>query len=89
VTVDEAVNYGFGYDAVAALTRDQPALADIVFVGHNPSMPQTVYSLTGANIDMKTGSLARVDIMPGGEVLRGSLVWLIAPKVFDALGGAG
>jgi len=85
VTVDEAVNYGFSSDAVIDLTRDKPANAEIMFVGHNPTMPQVIQDLSGANVDMKVGSLARVDLIPNHEPLSGSLVWLIAPRVFDAL----
>jgi phosphohistidine phosphatase len=86
ITVQEALDYGFNRDAVAALIRDLDASAELMFVGHNPTLPQVVHSLTGSSIEMKTGSLARVDVLSASE-LHGILVWLIAPKVFDALAG--
>ena len=80
------VNFGFTVDSVAALVAGLPWNAEVMFVGHNPSMSQVVHALTGANVEMKTGSLARIDIDSPPPVLHGHLVWLLAPKVFDALG---
>jgi hypothetical protein len=34
---------------------------------------------------LKKGSLARIDVVTIASPLRGRLVWLVAPKVFDAL----
>ncbi|RMG82832.1 MAG: phosphohistidine phosphatase SixA, partial [Chloroflexi bacterium] len=40
--------------------------------------------LTGANVSLKKGGLARVDVF--SPSLEGcELVWLITPKIFDAL----
>ncbi len=84
VTVSEAVNFGFDLSDVQSLTRDLGAADDVMFVGHNPDMSELVNELTGSDVAMKKGGLARVDIF-GRAAARGELVWLIAPKVFDAL----
>ncbi len=85
VEVNEAMNFGFDSAAVLTLTQDLPTDAQVMFVGHNPSMSDVVQALTGANVEMKVGGLARVDILYREPSLRGHLVWLLAPKVFDAL----
>jgi len=86
VTLADEVNFGFDLDDVRDLTRGLDSKAEIMFVGHNPDMSLLVHQLTGVNVSMKKGGLARVDVYDGAA-LQGELVWLIAPKVFDALAG--
>ena len=88
VTLADEVNFGFDLDDVSSLTRDLDIRGEVMFVGHNPDMSLLVHELTGVNVAMKKGGLARVDI-PNGAAPLGELVWLIAPKVFDALAGKG
>lgn len=88
VTLADEVNFGFDLADVSSLTRDLDSGGEVMFVGHNPDMSLLVHELTGVNVAMKKGGLARVDVFhdaaPPGE-----LVWLIAPKVFDALAEKG
>lgn len=84
VTVSEAVNFGFNLSDVRSLTRGLAYDDEVMFVGHNPDMSDLVNELTGSDVAMKKGGLARVDVY-GAEAELGELVWLIAPKVFDAL----
>ncbi len=85
--IHEAVNFGFSEAAVADFVAAHGD-ADLMFVGHEPTMSQTIQAIThGGSVVMKPGSLARVDVTSQG-MLQGELVWLIAPKVFDALAGA-
>ena len=84
VVVHPAVNFEFDLAAVRQFLTDHPNAEALMFVGHNPSMEQVIGALTGANVTLKPGSFARVDVDPLGN-LRGELVWLIAPKVFDSL----
>ena len=88
VTLSDEVNFGFDLDDVSSLTRDLGSRGEIMFVGHNPDMSLLVHQMTGVNVSMKKGGLARVDVMDGAAPL-GELVWLIAPKVFDAIAGKG
>ena len=84
ITLADEVNFGFDLAAVQALSQDLPADDEVMFVGHNPDMSRLVYQLTGASVGMKKGGLARVDVIHH-RAPQGELVWLIAPKVFDAL----
>ena len=88
VTLAEEVNFGFDLDDVSSLTRELDSDGEVMFVGHNPDMSLLVHELTGVNVGMKKGGLARVDVYYGAAP-PGELVWLIAPKVFDALAGKG
>jgi phosphohistidine phosphatase len=85
VEIREEVNFDFDVRAVAALINGLPDDAEVMFVGHNPSMEDVVRALTGGGVIMKVGGLARVDITATQPHLLGQLVWLLAPKVFDAL----
>ena len=66
---------------------DLPPDADLLCVGHNPFLPMVVQELSGAYVTMKPGGLARLKLDPGAR--RGVLEWLMAPRVFDALGKSG
>ena len=85
VVVTDAVNFSFDLQHLRDLVKDMKSNSQIMFVGHNPSMSEIVNELTGASVAMKKGALARVDVFSATS-LRGELVWLIPPKVFDALG---
>jgi phosphohistidine phosphatase len=85
IEIDEAVNFGFNVSAVATLTESLPPDSQVMFVGHNPSMSDVTQALTGANVDLKVGGLARVDVLFPAPPLQGQLVWLLAPRVFEAL----
>lgn len=78
------VDFGFDIAAVKNLSRRLPAESDVMFVGHNPDMSLIVHQLTGANVSMKKGGLARIDVIHH-QAQHGELVWLIAPKAFDVL----
>jgi len=84
VVITEEVNFGFDTGNIKTLTKDLRSRDEVMFVGHNPDMSQVVHKMTGASVAMKKGGLARIDIV-STKVQRGELVWLIAPKVFDAL----
>lgn len=88
VSLAEEVNFGFDLSDINSLTRDMRIDDEVMFVGHNPDMSLLVHQLTGVDVSMKKGGLARVDLL-GRNARRGELVWLIAPKVFDALGKTG
>lgn len=84
VELAESVNFGFDLADARSLSADCGPDAEIMFVGHNPDMSAIVSELTGVSISMKKGGLARVDAY-AAEADAGELVWLIAPRVFDAL----
>jgi phosphohistidine phosphatase len=84
ITITEDVNFGFDTTAVKPLIKKFSTSDEIMFVGHNPDMSQIVHRMAGASLSMKKGGLARIDVV-NHKAKRGDLVWLIAPKVFDAL----
>jgi len=83
-TLAEEVDFGFDMADVRALSQDLSSEDDVMFVGHNPDMSLLVHRLSGVNVAMKKGGLARIDVI-NHKSRFGELVWLIAPKVFDAL----
>ena len=85
VELTDAVNFGFSVQGVSELTAGLNPADEVMFVGHEPSMSVVIGHLTGALVEMKKGGLARVDLSDY-DAMRGALVWLIAPGVFDALG---
>lgn len=87
VEVSEALDYGFRAADLPALVADLPSDGELLCVGHNPYLPMVVQELSGAYVTMKPGGLARLKLDPGAR--RGTLEWLIAPRVFDALGKPG
>lgn len=86
ITITEEVNFGFDESNIKTLIKDMRSRDEVMFVGHNPDMSQIVHKMSGASVGMKKGGLARIDLV-STKVHRGELVWLIAPKVFDALYG--
>lgn len=88
VSLADEVDFGFDLSGVNSLTRDLRPDDEIMFVGHNPDMSLIIQQMTGVDASMKKGGLARVDPL-GRNARHGELVWLIAPKVFDALSASG
>jgi phosphohistidine phosphatase len=82
----QEVDIGFNIEYLKRLIGELDEDDRPVFIGHNPSMSQVVGGISGAHVNLKKGGFARLDISTE-EPLFGELVWLIAPKVFDTLGG--
>jgi phosphohistidine phosphatase len=85
--IREEVNFGFNptliEPMITGLTNDD----EVMFVGHEPDLSVTVSRLIGGGeIEMKKGGVARVDII-SHTPLRGTLVWLLTPKVLDVIAG--
>lgn len=84
VEISALLGYDFSVSALDELLRGLPADADVLLVGHEPTFSATVRALTGADVDFKRGGMARIDL-PEGAASRGTLVWLIAPRLFDLM----
>lgn len=83
VEINEEVGPGFNAKTAARLVQDAGHDDQIMFVGHEPDFSATISAIIGGGwIEMKKGGLARIDV-ENLEPLRGTLVWLIAPKIFD------
>lgn len=85
VSVRDELNFGFNVDHVTSLIADLGAEEEVLFVGHEPDLSIIVLTLVGGGeIVMKKGGLARVDVF-SRDPLRGVLVWLLPPRLLDAL----
>lgn len=81
VIEDDRLGPGFDLARLQSVLHDHPKASAILLVGHEPGMSETVGRLTGGSaIDFKKGALARVD-MAGDPAPRGTLVWLVPPKL--------
>ncbi|MCY3907293.1 MAG: phosphohistidine phosphatase SixA [Anaerolineaceae bacterium] len=83
----QTLDYGFNAANLPALLAELPTDADLLCVGHNPFLPMVVQELSGAQVSMKPGGLARLKL--DDDARHGILEWLITPRVFDALDRAG
>lgn len=52
----------------------------LLLVGHEPDFSLLLGELTGGDVVMKKGALARVDLV-AGDLRQGKLVWLLQPRV--------
>lgn len=82
IEVTEKLDFNFNVQAVHELLHGLGVDDDVMFVGHEPSLSVTLGALTGATLEMKKGGCARVDLYPGTP-LRGTLLWLLTPKIFN------
>ena len=89
VSTDGRLGFGFDSSGLADILAGLAAgHRRIMLVGHEPSFSQVVGDLVGgADVVMKKGALARVDLVPGSEV-RGRLMWLLQPRVLVGGGRA-
>ncbi|MCX6380083.1 MAG: phosphohistidine phosphatase SixA [Armatimonadetes bacterium] len=75
----------FGLGALQELTKRHASRAELLFVGHEPHLSLLVEQLSGANIEMKKGSLACVETNtpePDAGILR----FLLTPSQLVCLG---
>lgn len=86
VTTEDACNFEFSARAIVGLVKGLDEDAEVMFVGHNPSMSEVVGELTGAFVELSTGAIACItQYQPATS--RGLLKWLITPKVANAIHG--
>ncbi len=86
VTITDRLDFSFELEDVETLVNTHNEDDEVMFVGHNPSFAEVVGDLSGGDVVMKKGGLARVDVVGWASPIEGQLIWLIAPRVFDALG---
>ncbi len=78
---DDRVGLGFSAASLAEILADHPNAANLMLVGHEPSMSATVGGLIGGGeVDFKKGALACVEITRQSP-FAGRLLWLAAPKL--------
>lgn len=82
VQQDELLKPGFDVEALGALLARHSSDRRLMLVGHEPDFSRTIAQLIGGGtVDMAKGGLARVDTDGDTRPLRGSLIWLLTPKL--------
>lgn len=77
---EERLGPGFGRPLLKAILADYRKEEALILVGHEPDLSLTVGQLSGgANIDIKKGALAAVEL-DDPEGMRGRLLWLMQAK---------
>jgi phosphohistidine phosphatase len=78
--------YGTGPESVISIGAAAPDVERLMLVGHQPTCSMVVYRLTGARVDMRTASVAVIEVMAGqwSELpeLAGVLAGLHHPRSF-------
>jgi phosphohistidine phosphatase len=88
VQEDTLLKPGFDVEALGALLARHSSARRLMLVGHEPDFSRTIAQLIGGGmVDMAKGGLARVDTdddAADNRLLRGSLIWLLTPKLLGA-----
>jgi phosphohistidine phosphatase len=82
VRLDDRLAGGLDGSTVAALLADAGDPRRPVLVGHDPDFSWLVSTLVGADLAMKKGAMARIDVTPEFREGAGTLRWLITPELF-------
>lgn len=75
---DNLLGKGFGAAKLRQILKSND-VDELMLVGHEPDFSAVIRSLTGANIKLAKGGVARVDLEQG--VQNGRLIWLLPPKL--------
>jgi phosphohistidine phosphatase len=71
----------FSADELRRMVDEHPESENLMLVGHEPSMSEvTSHLIGGAQLRLKKSGLVRIDVEDPTS-MRGTLVWLVAPKV--------
>ena len=81
VRLDDRLGGSLPLEAVEAVLRDAGDVGRPVLVGHDPDFSELLSTLTGADLEMKKGALARIDLPDGLQGGRGRLRWLLPPDL--------
>jgi phosphohistidine phosphatase len=80
IRVDERLKPGFGVDEFNDILSGLGELPSALLVGHEPDLSDTMAILIGGGrLDVKKGSLARIDIVPGENL---ATLGLLIPPAF-------
>jgi phosphohistidine phosphatase len=81
VRIDERLASGLDTASATELLADAGNPRRPVLVGHDPDFSWLLSSLVGAEIGMKKGAMARVDVTDELAAGGGTLRWLITPEL--------
>jgi len=80
--VDDRLGDGFELGDALELALAAGADKRVLFVGHNPDLPQIVGELTGGRVELKKGGVAGVRM----HGRRGELIVVLRPRELDRIG---
>ncbi len=81
VRLTEAAVLGKGFNAAKLRGLIKQAKGeDLMIVGHEPDFSAVILALTGGDVTLKKGGIARVDLETAAS-FSGRLAWLIPPKI--------
>jgi phosphohistidine phosphatase len=85
-SIDDRLAVDFGREALAGLLRGLPAeVTSVLLVGHDPDFSDAATWLVGAQLTLRKGALALIELPDrDAGAARGSLRWLLPP---DAVAG--
>lgn len=83
VRFDDRLAAGFSLGDVDAILADAGSPTKPVLVGHDPDFSELLSTLVGADVTMKKGAFARIDVRGSIADGRGTLRWLISPDLLD------
>lgn len=83
--INNACNFHFDVDKMLPLLQGLSEDAEVMFVGHNPSMSEIVGAVAGAQVDLSTGGVAYVTRFSPERPADGTLKWLLTRKLLTAL----
>ena len=76
---EPALGKGFSAAKLRALLKRAEG-GDLMLVGHEPDFTTVIRALTGGDVRLGKGGIARVDLAHG-TAIDGRLIWLIPPKI--------
>jgi phosphohistidine phosphatase len=76
---EPALGKGFSAAKLRALLKRAQG-GDLMLVGHEPDFTTVIRALTGGDVRLGKGGIARVDLAHG-TAIDGRLIWLIQPKI--------
>lgn len=81
VRIDDRLAGGLDGSTAAAILADAGGPRRPVLVGHDPDFSDLLSALVGAEITLKKGAMARVDVDAELPERGGTLRWLITPEM--------
>jgi len=83
VRFDDRLAVGFDGATVDTILADAGSPARPMLVGHDPDFTELLSTLVGAEVTLKKGAFARVDLRGRVAEARGTLRWLVPPDLLD------
>lgn len=80
--VEERLRPGAGWGDLARALAAHPEASSVMFVGHEPDMSNAVRVLTGDDVRLRKGAVARVEFAGAPEAGAGELAWLLDPDLY-------